>query len=133
VWFAGVHSDVGGGYLDHELGDITLLWMVDRARRCGLAFDADAFARRPSGNADRNADQNPCVSTTVNPDPFGQLHESRTGLYRLTAPFVRRLGVTDPGHEYASSSADERHEQMPAYAPPGLVKYLDGSRHIMRV
>lgn len=33
VWFAGVHSDVGGSYLENEsrLSDISLKWMVDRA------------------------------------------------------------------------------------------------------
>jgi hypothetical protein len=28
VWFSGSHSDVGGGYPDHDLSDITLIWMV---------------------------------------------------------------------------------------------------------
>ena len=32
VWFAGVHSDVGGGYPDPALAEIALLWMADRAR-----------------------------------------------------------------------------------------------------
>jgi uncharacterized protein (DUF2235 family) len=31
VWFAGSHSNVGGGYKDAGLSDIALLWMVDRA------------------------------------------------------------------------------------------------------
>ena len=33
VWFAGIHADVGGGYLENEarLSDISLQWMVDRA------------------------------------------------------------------------------------------------------
>ena len=40
MWFAGVHSDVGGGYAnDHGLADITLEWMVDRAEACGLQFN----------------------------------------------------------------------------------------------
>jgi hypothetical protein len=42
VWFSGVHSDVGGGYVDHfeahpderrALDDITLDWMVRRVRK----------------------------------------------------------------------------------------------------
>ena len=45
VWFAGVHSDVGGGYPDHQISDIPLLWMADRARRTGLDFRANAFAQ----------------------------------------------------------------------------------------
>lgn len=28
VWFAGAHSDVGGGYERHELADIALFWMA---------------------------------------------------------------------------------------------------------
>jgi uncharacterized protein (DUF2235 family) len=39
VWFAGCHSDVGGGYSDRELADIPLLWMVDRAKAAGLKLD----------------------------------------------------------------------------------------------
>ncbi|KZS93827.1 hypothetical protein SISNIDRAFT_485431 [Sistotremastrum niveocremeum HHB9708] len=30
VWFGGAHSDVGGGYKDHELADISLFWMVEQ-------------------------------------------------------------------------------------------------------
>ncbi|MFC2177176.1 DUF2235 domain-containing protein [Actinomycetota bacterium] len=36
VWFAGVHSDVGGGYEDHGLADVTLKWMVDEAIALGM-------------------------------------------------------------------------------------------------
>ena len=28
IWFAGAHSDVGGGYAKHELSDISLFWMA---------------------------------------------------------------------------------------------------------
>ena len=31
VWFAGAHSNVGGGYPDCALSDIAFLWMVDKA------------------------------------------------------------------------------------------------------
>ncbi|QDT07270.1 putative deoxyribonuclease RhsB [Rubripirellula lacrimiformis] len=36
VWFAGAHSNVGGGYLDRGLSDIALGWMIDRARESGV-------------------------------------------------------------------------------------------------
>jgi hypothetical protein len=39
VWFQGAHTDVGGGYAESGLSDMTLLWMTDQARECGLAFD----------------------------------------------------------------------------------------------
>lgn len=34
VWFAGVHCDVGGGYSETGLSDITLGWMLNKARTC---------------------------------------------------------------------------------------------------
>jgi Uncharacterized alpha/beta hydrolase domain (DUF2235) len=39
VWFAGCHSDVGGGYTDRGLADIPLRWMAKRAELQGLALD----------------------------------------------------------------------------------------------
>lgn len=39
VWFEGVHSDIGGGYAECGLSDITLQWMVGEAESVGLAFD----------------------------------------------------------------------------------------------
>ncbi|MBI4970029.1 MAG: DUF2235 domain-containing protein [Rhodospirillales bacterium] len=33
VWFAGVHSNIGGSYADNKLSDITLDWMIKRVRK----------------------------------------------------------------------------------------------------
>ena len=126
VWFAGVHCDVGGGYQDPALAGISLLWMVDRARKCGLVFEADAFAAPSPGDTAPS-------DTYVFGDPFGQLHESRMGLYRLLRPYVRSLGVIDPAHESVASSAAERHQQMPTYTSPGLVAYLDHAHQVTQV
>jgi uncharacterized protein (DUF2235 family) len=51
VWFAGVHSNVGGGYPDDALAYLPLHWIMEEAKRCGLVFkvsppaDPDAFRR----------------------------------------------------------------------------------------
>jgi uncharacterized protein (DUF2235 family) len=45
IWFAGVHSDVGGSYAETGLADIALGWMMQKAKLNGLQFDADSFAR----------------------------------------------------------------------------------------
>lgn len=37
-WFRGVHSDVGGGYRETGLSNITLRWMVENAKKEGLAI-----------------------------------------------------------------------------------------------
>ena len=55
---------------------------------------------------------------------MGPDHDSRTGLYRLLPPSHRTLGVKDPAHEYAASTAVERHKKS-TYAPHNLTAYLD--------
>lgn len=106
VWFAGVHSDVGGGYAERGLADVTLLWMADRLAECGLALDPGALSPQE-----------------VVPDPLSPLHDSRTGVHRLTRPVTRSLGEVAPGSELAASSAVERREQDPSYGP-NLGAYL---------
>ncbi len=126
VWFTGVHCDVGGGYLDGALADIALLWMADRARSAGLTFRPDAF---PSVAAAAAAGE----VIVVRPDAMGQLHESRKAFYRLLPPLARPIGKKDPVHEYAASTAVQRREKDPHYAPPGLVAYLAGDHQVMDV
>lgn len=36
VWFCGMHTDIGGGYDEHTLSDIPLVWMRDMAVNHGL-------------------------------------------------------------------------------------------------
>jgi uncharacterized protein (DUF2235 family) len=38
MWFAGTHSDVGGGYSDSGLSAFPLQWMIERAKWVGLVF-----------------------------------------------------------------------------------------------
>jgi hypothetical protein len=33
VWFPGVHTNIGGGYNDQELADITLIWMIQQLQQ----------------------------------------------------------------------------------------------------
>jgi uncharacterized protein (DUF2235 family) len=127
VWFSGDHSDVGGGHKEAELADIALLWMVDRARSCGLAFREDAYAWPDEGGPEVFDGR----TFPVDPDPAGTLHDSRTSAYKLLPAVRRRIGGKDPGSESAASSAVRRHEDRRArYAPPELVRYLRGDRTI---
>lgn len=46
VWFAGVHSDVGGTFADDpRLSTLALRWVATAARDAGLQVDEGAFAR----------------------------------------------------------------------------------------
>jgi len=68
VWFAGVHSDVGGGYEEDksQLSRIALRWMVCEAQLAGLRVD-------PRRQADILGSKPPFA-----PDPFGYIHDSLT-------------------------------------------------------
>lgn len=46
MWFAGVHSDVGGQFPDdHDLSDIAFAWMVEQAVAQGLRVDPKRYHR----------------------------------------------------------------------------------------
>ena len=126
VWFAGVHCDVGGGYKETGLSDITLLWMVDQARRYGLQFDIAALGE--AGPRVMNPEES--IDFRVRPDASGDLHSSRTKMYRLVTPLHRPLGeaagaegVPD-GNEFLAVPAKERYDRDTGYRPPQLERYL---------
>jgi uncharacterized protein (DUF2235 family) len=127
VWFTGVHCDVGGGYREPDLSEIPLLWMAEKARACGLAFKPDRLVV----NKTDPQPQPRRAGIEVAPDPAGELHDSRTRLYRLL-PTYDRLLASDNGAEVhagsLASSAKTRHDEDPSYRPPGLLEWLAATR-----
>jgi uncharacterized protein (DUF2235 family) len=57
VWFAGMHSDVGGGYPDQGLAHISLTWMLAQAQAADLRF-APAIREQQQALADENGPMN---------------------------------------------------------------------------
>ncbi len=57
VWFSGVHCDIGGGYPETGLSDITLSWMMGKAENLGLLIDANVSAQYASLDAKYALDQ----------------------------------------------------------------------------
>ena len=116
AWFAGAHSNVGGGYPDARLSDLALSWMKERAQRCGLEFDEAYFAQLVSSSID------------------GTLRNSMTIWYRLLGQRFRPIAHqarnrTIDRHERVDPSAIERHETVTRppqgpYRPPNLLAYL---------
>ena len=43
IWFTGVHCDVGGGYPETGLSDITLSWMMGKAQGLGVQLDPNVW------------------------------------------------------------------------------------------
>jgi uncharacterized protein (DUF2235 family) len=130
VWFSGDHSDVGGGHVTSALADIALLWMVDRARSCGLAFRDDAYLR-PDEGAPPTYDG---TTFPVDPDPLGPLGGTRASFLGLLRPYERPIGGGDATSEsVASSAVTRRADARAGYAPRPLVTYLDGRPRITDV
>jgi uncharacterized protein (DUF2235 family) len=84
VWFAGVHSDIGGGYPESESGlaKIALEWMLKEAMANGLLVDLEkrALVLGMSGDA----------SSYVPPDANATMHESLKGLWWLAEILLKR-------------------------------------------
>jgi uncharacterized protein (DUF2235 family) len=68
VWFAGAHSDVGGGYLTRKLADIPLVWMAKKAEADGLVLDWS------------------CLPDPAQLDPHAPMHDSRESCLRCAPP-----------------------------------------------
>jgi len=76
VWFAGVHGDVGGGFLEQESGlaKISLKWMIEEARNSGLQINQQEYEFTVlAEGADRYS----------SPNPLAELHNSLVGMWRL--------------------------------------------------
>jgi len=135
VWFAGVHSDVGGSYAESESGlsKITLRWMLCEAQSAGLIFD-------PQKLVDVLGGKPPCVP----PDPKGPIHESLHGIWWVgefwpklchylasapgqTPPVYKkkiRLNLAQPRRipegAHIHQSVFERKRDVPDYRPKNL-------------
>jgi uncharacterized protein (DUF2235 family) len=107
VWFAGVHSNIGGGYADSGLSDVTLMWMKENASRCGLEFDEDY------------------IRQNIKPNPLGEIRDSKTGIFKLFSDYLRLLMTREDGRERIHDNALQRFEESPDYKPQNLKSYLD--------
>ena len=74
VWFAGVHSDVGGWYDERGLSNIALQWMMGKARACGMHVHEEALRHeRHRGDA------------------LGTMHDSCTGFWQFRGSRPRTI------------------------------------------
>ena len=81
VWFAGVHSDVGGSYAEAESGlsKIALRWMLCEAQSAGLSLDSQKVIDVLGGKV-----------PYVPPNPKGKLHKSLHGVWYLGEVWPKR-------------------------------------------
>jgi uncharacterized protein (DUF2235 family) len=89
AWFAGVHSNVGGGCSPDGLANEALHWMVEKAEALGLEFDNKylEFFR-------------PCFNST--------LSDSMSAKYKMLGAHVRPIGRQPAAGERVHQSALDR-------------------------
>lgn len=132
VWFAGVHSDIGGGYPEPESGlaKITLEWMLSEAEGKGLLVNQEA-KQRALGVSD---------AAMAKPDCLAPMHRSLKGWWWILEVFPRRhydmllnppcwrwkIPLASP--RFIAPDADvhtsvrERMQKDPAYRPVNVPK-----------
>jgi uncharacterized protein (DUF2235 family) len=108
VWFPGVHTNIGGGYVDAGLSDIAFLWMKSKAEYCGLKF-SDHYINR-----------------IISPDSFGELRKSRKLFYRFFRKFERPILAGENANEFVHYSAlDRLNEITITYSPENLMNIIN--------
>lgn len=105
TWFAGCHSDVGGGENDPGLSNLALDWMISRATDAGLAFSVPG----PS----------------LAQDPNSPAHETHRFPWNAIPPRFRPIAVAPDSQESVADAVQERYERLPDYAPSNLVDYIE--------
>lgn len=90
VWFCGVHSDVGGSYLEKESGlsKVALEWLLVEAQKAGLRIN-DKKAKIALGDG-RPHPPVPGLPEYVKPNPDACLHKSLCGMWWV-AEFLPHL------------------------------------------
>jgi len=78
VWFAGVHSNVGGGYPEDQLSLVSLRWMMAQASAHGLLLEPGAVSHVEDEQS-----------------PYARLYDSRKGLASYYRYAPRRVEVLE--------------------------------------
>ena len=108
VWFAGVHSNIGGSYAPDDdgglLSDIPLKWMIKEARHAGLGVEQHLL-------------------DNLRPAHLATLHRSRKHIYRSKRPYYRPIAHNDT--LLMHTTVKQRWQQDSSYRPKNLAQHLE--------
>ena len=107
VWFAGVHSDVGGGYKEPGLSYCASKWMIDEAAKLGLKFERHLLSK-------------------VIPDAGDVQHNERKKIYLLRNELIRT--ISGPLHHTVKErwQADAHNYRKKSKAMRHLLESVNG-------
>ena len=136
VWFAGCHSDVGGGFVEEQsaLSKYPLLWMLEQAKAQGLILRTAMVNHIVRGLPRVNS------RTYTKPSVTGPLHKSLTWWWRPLEVLPKALRYRDwperrgllgryipwaeprfiPEGSLIHTSVIDRRTQVPAYDPVNM-------------
>ena len=104
VWFAGVHTDIGGGYgLRMGLSDLTLGWMIDEARTTAHPLIVE-----------------PALIAELRPDALGQQHDERATFWLPWWEGTRERFVADGFQPQPAAMVDAVEPRLQAASVPIL-------------
>lgn len=103
AWFAGCHSDVGGGHKQSGLSDTAMLWIIEKAEASGLVFDG-AYVQGLRATA----------------RPTGRLHKSNNGFWHLLGSREREIGKSNSECVHAAVRDRFNSDLEPPYRPRNL-------------
>jgi len=87
-WFPGVHTNIGGGYDDQEIADMTLAWMIQQLMPF-LQFD-DNYLKIIIHNSDDHSSGEWAA---------GKIYDSATGIMKIVSGSIRTPGGYGDGTE----------------------------------
>lgn len=93
VWFRGVHSNIGGGYDDRGLSDITLDWMLSKAEKTGLPISRDTVVLEKDINGELGQPEDLIEDEPRTVGPFDLIH---TTVHSRTAEVNRSVPDSQP-------------------------------------
>ena len=113
VWFAGVHTNIGGGYDNDGLANCAFQWMLEKAEQSGLEVDKAFTKNYRAFHKD-------------------EIHDSLTLMYKLFGKFHRPIGKQPYGNERIHETAIKRlktskppkKEYGGRYNPKNLIEFL---------
>lgn len=128
-WFVGAHSDVGGGYRDDRLPDLSLSWMLEKARGLGLDFTHAIEPQAGSWHAPIHDSFKAFAGGVLS--IWDKFIPGDQRFYREIgrAPKAVRTGRGTEGllwsiHETIDPSVLRRWMEDPTYRPPSLLEYF---------
>ena len=119
VWFAGVHTNVGGGYPKDSLAYLPLDWIMKYANECGLKFDSAKW--KPLSKTTASSGQGGEYQALA--DRNGRIYDSRGGAavyYRFKPRMIGDLCPEDQTPNIHESALLRIQSGYTGYAPAAV-------------